>query len=184
MTSQRAPKLWAEFETGPLALTAARALRAKGYDKLAAFTPYPMPELEEALGLPRPRLLLALVLVAACSGATIAFLLMWWTAARSYPLNVGGRPLNSFVTDIPIMFETAVLAAAVTAFFGVLVSSGMPRLNHPLDAVPGFERTSLDRFWIGVAGSTFAEGGVSNDLRELLAGLGALHVREEPRDRG
>jgi hypothetical protein len=171
--------LWAEFATGELALTAARSLRESGYDRLQAFTPYPMPELEQVLGLKRPRLLLALVLVAALLGAGLAFLLMWWTAARSYPLNVGGRPLNSFVTDIPIMFESAVLCAALTAFLGTLFFSGMPRLRDPLDVIPSFSRTSIDRFWIGVHDDN-AEA--SEGLSRTLEQLGALHVHR--RDRG
>lgn len=165
--------VWAEFETGALALAAARDLRARGYAELEAFTPYPMPELEEVLGLKRPRLLLSLILAAACLGGGLSFLLMWWTAARSYPLNVGGRPLNSFVTDIPIMFESAVLSAAVTAFLGTLFFSGMPRLRDPLDAIPGFARTSIDRFWIGVRDN---QSNPSEPLSPMLEQLGAVHV--------
>jgi hypothetical protein len=164
---------WAEFETGALALAAARDLRALGYRKLEAFTPYPMPELEEVLELKRPRLLLSLVLGAACAGGGLSFLLMWWTSARSYPLNVGGRPLNSFITDIPIMFESAVLSAAITAFVTTLFFSGMPRLHHPLDAIPGFERTSIDRFWLGVRDDLREP---SEPLSESLDRLGAVRV--------
>jgi hypothetical protein len=165
--------LWAEFETGSAALAAARDLRAQGYRKLEAFTPYPMPELEEVLELERPRLLLSLVLAAACTGGGLAFLLMWWTSARSYPLNVGGRPLDSFVTDIPIMFESAVLSAAVTAFVTTLFFSGLPRLHHPLDAIPGFERTSIDRFWLGIRDEP---RDAREPLSQLLDRLGAVRV--------
>ena len=172
MSSVSRCNLWAEFATGELALNAARNLRESGYDRLEAITPYPMPELEQVLGLKRPHLLLALVLLAAFLCAGLAFLLMWWTAARSYPLNVGGRPLNSFITDIPIMFESAVLCAALTAFLGTLFASGMPQLHHPLELIPGFSRTSIDRFWLGV--SDDAEP--SNHLSSTLEQLGALHV--------
>jgi ActD protein len=131
-----------------------------------------MPEIEQALGLPRPRLLLWLTLLGAWLGGGLSYLLMWWTSAVDYPLDVGGRPLNSFVTDIPIMFESAVLVAALTAFFSALFLSGLPRLHHPLDALPGFERTSLDRFWLG-----FAYGGASEPPAEPeLTQLGALRL--------
>lgn len=173
MTVARQADIWAEFETGALALAAARVLRAQGYGQLEAFTPYPMPELEEVLGLKRPRLLLSLVLAAALLGGGLSFLLMWWTAARSYPLNVGGRPLNSFVTDIPIMFESAVLTAAVTAFFGTLFFSGLPRLRDPLDAIPSFSRTSIDRFWIGVRDG---QSESNEPLWEMLKRLGAVQI--------
>ncbi|HEY5372806.1 MAG TPA: DUF3341 domain-containing protein [Polyangiaceae bacterium] len=173
MSNATQADVWAEFETGALALAAARDLRARGYAELDAFTPYPMPELEAVLGLKRPRLLLSLILAAACLGGGLSFLLMWWTAARSYPLNVGGRPLNSFITDIPIMFESAVLSAAITAFLGTLFSSGMPRLHDPLDSIPGFARTSIDRFWIGVRDN---QSNPSEPLSQMLEQLGAVHV--------
>lgn len=165
--------LWAEFETGAAAVSAARRLREHGFERLDAITPYPLPELEETLGLGRPRLLLALVLGAACTGGALAYLLMWWTAAVSYPLDVGGRPLNSFVTDIPIIFETSVLSAAVTAFVATLVLSGMPRLDHPLDGVAGFDRTSIDRFWIGIDRSRAPD---LASLPGLLEELGASRL--------
>jgi len=165
-------QIWAEFATGSLVLAAARALRDLGHRELSAFTPYPIPELEEVLELPRPRLLLALVLAGACLGGGLAFLIIWWTAVVSYPLNVGGRPLNSFVTDIPILFESAVLGAAATAFAATLGLSGLPRLHHPLDAISGFERSSLDRFWLGVV----FDQEVDPDLPGALQELGALRV--------
>jgi ActD protein len=164
--------VWAEFATGSEALAAARALRAAGHELREAFTPYPMPELEELLGLPRPRLLLGLTLLGAFLGGGLSYLIMWWTSAVDYPLDVGGRPLNSFVTDIPIMFESAVLAAALSAFSSTLLLSGLPRLHHPLDSLPGFQRTSMDRFWLG-----FAQRGTKEPPREPeLARLGALRT--------
>jgi ActD protein len=169
---------WGVFASGAQSLAAARALRAQGHARLAAFTPYPIPALEEELGLKRPRLLLCLVLLAAFVGGGTAFLIMWWTSAIDYPLNVGGRPLNSFITDIPIMFESAVLAAATTAFFATLFLSGMPRLHHDLDSVAGFERTSIDRFWIGVELEADTEEAA---LASLFRQLGALETRASER---
>lgn len=162
-------EIWAEFASGPLVLAAARKLREMGHRDLSAVTPYPMPELEELLELPRPRLLLALVLAGACLGGGLAFLLIWWTAVVSYPLNVGGRPLNSFVTDIPILFESSVLAAAITAFAATLGLSGMPRLHHPLDEFEGFERSTLDRFWLGVVFDLEVDAGLPGALHQLGA---------------
>jgi hypothetical protein len=164
--------LWAEFATGPQALAAARAMRDAGHELRHAFTPYPMPELEEVLGEPRPRLLLWLVLAGACLGGGLSYLLMWWTSAVDYPLDVGGRPLNSFVTDIPIIFESAVLLAALAAFFSTLFLSGLPRLHHSLDTAPGFERTSVDRFWLGLS----AGAAIALPAQPELTKLGALRM--------
>jgi hypothetical protein len=168
-------RIWAEFPSGAAVLGAARRMRERGHTRLDAYTPYPMPELEEVAELPRPRLLLSLILLGACTGGTLAFLIIWWTAAISYPLNVGGRPLNSFVTDIPILFESSVLGAAVTGFIGMLAFSGLPRLYDPLEQLSGFERTTIDRFWLGLECEPDAREALTSELTEL----GALSVQRE-----
>jgi hypothetical protein len=168
-----APSLWAEFGTGDLAVTGARFLRNRGMKRLNAFTPYPLLELEDALGVKRPGLIPVLVLLGASLSGSLAFLVIWWTAAVSYPLNVGGRPLNSIVADIPIVFELSVLGAALTAFGLCLVLSGMPRLSHPLEVLPGFERSSIDRFWIGVSDTAALD---DPSLPEQLRQIGALRI--------
>jgi hypothetical protein len=168
-----APSLWVEFGTGELAVAGARFLRKRGMQRLNAFTPYPLLELEDALGVKRPWFIPVLVLLGASLSGSLAFVVIWWTAAVSYPLNVGGRPLNSFVADVPILFELSVLGAALTAFGLCLALSGMPRLSHPLEALPGFERTSIDRFWIGVSDADALD---DPSLPELLLQIGALGV--------
>ena len=171
MTS--APSLWAEFDQGDLAVAGALFLRKRGMNHLDAFTPYPLLELEEALGVKRPWLIPVLVLLGASLGGSLAFVVIWWTAAVNYPLNVGGRPLNSIVADIPIVFELSVLGAALTAFGLCLALSGMPRLSHSLETLPGFERTSIDRFWIGVSDTGALE---DPSLPEQLQQIGALRI--------
>jgi hypothetical protein len=164
---------WAEFATGAAAVAAVQTLRREGFERLDAITPYPLPELEDSIGLGRPRLLLGAVLGAGCAGGLLAYLLMRWTAAVDYPLDVGGRPLDSFITDIPIIFESSLLCAALAAFALTLLQSGMPRLDHPLEAVPGFERTTIDRFWVGVDPIGAPDG---ESVSEVLERLGALRV--------
>jgi hypothetical protein len=167
------PALWAEFASGDGALAGARFLRERGLEGLDAFTPYPLLELEGALASERPSLIATLVLLGASLGGALAFVVIWWTAAVDYPLNVGGRPLNSLVADIPIVFELSVLGASLSAFALCLGLSGMPRLSHPLEALPEFERSSIDRFWIGVSdGKAIADPQLSEQLRQL----GALRV--------
>src|SRR4051794_2861047 len=94
----------AEFTTPYAVIRAAKRVRELGYVQLEAYTPFPMPELESALAIRRTRIPV-LVFVAGLAGATLAYLLLWWTNAHDYPLNVGGRPFNSVPTHVPIMFE-------------------------------------------------------------------------------
>lgn len=156
----------AEVDSPERVVEAARRLRELGYGQLEAYTPFPIAELDGVLSIRRTRLPY-LVLAGGVAGAAIALLLLWWTNAYDYPLNVGGRPLFSIPTDVPIVFETAVLFASLTAFASVLVGSRLPRLHDPLFDLPGFERTRIDRFWIVVQDAlVFAD-----DIREARAAV-------------
>jgi hypothetical protein len=165
--------LVAEFTTPGAAIGAARGLRALGYHKLEAYTPFPVPELIEPLGVARtpiPRF----VFGAGVAGALFALAVIWWTNAIDYPLDVGGRPLSSWPADVPIVFETTVLFAAITGFALVFLLSGLPRLYDPIMTVEGFERTSLDRFWIAIDDPASADDA---ELSGRLTALGAVALR-------
>ena len=166
--------LVAEFASADDAVTAARLLRALGYEKLEAYTPFGVPELEAPLGITRT-VIPWLVLGGALGGAVVAVLVTWWTNSVDYPVAVGGRPLWSFPAHVPIVFETMVLFAAGAAFVLALALSGMPRLHAPIMEVPGFERTSLDRFWIAIDD---VESVYNAELPARLTAMGAiaLHV--------
>jgi hypothetical protein len=161
-----------EFGSPDDLLAAVDAAKALGFSRLDAYTPYQVPELDEKLGLRRTTLPLA-VLFFGLVGCAFAYWLMWFCNALDFPLNVGGRPLNSIPADIPIMFETTVLFAGTTAFFAVLFLSRMPRLHHPIHEIPGSAGITIDRFWLAV------EDDPSGDarLREQMFALGALGVR-------
>jgi hypothetical protein len=171
-----ASELWAEFDDPRLLQLAARQLRARGIRRLAAHVPFEWPGLVAVLGLRRPRFVPRAALAAAVTGGTLAFLLIWWTATRDYPLDVGGRPLNSLPSDVPLIFETAVLFSAIAAFVFGLGLGGMPRLHLEREYLPDFERVSLDRFWIGVLDAPAEAGPLALALREA----GALRVLRAP----
>lgn len=171
--------LVAEFAGPEPAIAAAERLRALGYVELDAYTPFPVPDLERALRVSRP-LLPIVVLGAGAAGALFALAVLHWTNGIDYPLDVGGRPLLSLPSYIPIAFETTVLFASLAAFVSVLVFSGLPRLHHPVFDLDGFERTTIDRFWITVGDvRRFAHDVAPEELRRLsaeLTRLGAVRV--------
>lgn len=141
--------LLAEYE-GPRELIAAiRHAREAGYHELDAYTPYPVEEVIEALGVHHTRLP-RIVLFGAIFGAVFGFGLQYWTSAIDYPINVGGRPLNSWPSFLPVTFECTVLFAAFAAVLGMLGLNGLPMPYHPVFHVPRFQLASRDRFFLCV----------------------------------
>lgn len=139
--------LMAEFENPDDLLAAAQRAHEAGYRKMDAYTPFPVHDLAETLGRHRTRLP-ALVFAAGLTGAAGGYLLQLYTMAVDYPLNVGGRPYNSWPAFIPVTFELTILLAAFAAVIGMLALNGLPRPYHPVFNVPGFDRATRDRFFL------------------------------------
>jgi hypothetical protein len=139
--------LLAEFETPEHLAKAAAAARDAGYRRMEAYTPFPVHGMTEALGF-RPSRLASLVLLGGVVGALSAFALQYWVSAVAYPLNVGGRPLNSWPSFVPVTFEVTILVASLTAVLGMLALNGLPRPHHPLFGVERFQHASRDAFFL------------------------------------
>lgn len=165
----------AECATPEVLREALAVLRRARVERLDAYTPYPVPGVEELLPARRTRLPW-LAFAFGLAGAAFAYLVQWYTNAVDYPLDVGGRPLHSAPAFVPITFETMVLFAALALFFGLWIGGRLPELWNPLFDVEGFERASVDRFWIGVDARDpfFAER--PEEVEALLARTGALRV--------
>ena len=139
--------LMAEFDDVNQLVHAATASRAAGYRRLDAYTPFPVEAVAEALGIHRNRLPL-LVLAGGILGGLAGFGLAYWTSAIDFPINVGGRPLNSWPAFIPITFETTVLGAALATVLGMLGLNGLPMPYHPVFNVPRFALSTRNRFFL------------------------------------
>jgi hypothetical protein len=162
----------AEFATVDELVRAIEALRARGHYDLDGHTPFPVEAVEDALGVGHSRVPL-LVLMGGLIGACGGYTLQWWCNAVAYRLNVGGRPLNSFWSFIPITFELGVLLGSFGAFFGLLALIGHPRLYHPVFHAERFRSASQDRFWVSLHTLEPDEGARAE---EALTALGAAHV--------
>jgi hypothetical protein len=169
----RAVGLLAEYTSPEALLAAIHALRERGYRSLDAYVPYAVKGLDEALGL-RRSWLNAVNGLAGLFGAVFAFWLQWLVNHRLFPLNIGGRPSFAIPTFLVVAFETMVLFSGVTAFVMLVWVCRLPRLNHPLFGVEGFETATLDRFWVGVSvdDARFDPEATEEALRDL----GALRV--------
>ena len=147
MTEERRPYgMVAEFDDPGDLVEATRAARDRGYRRMEAYTPYPIKELDDVL--PMWNYLPTVVFIAGVLGAFTAFYMQFFIAAIVYPVNIGGRPLNSWPSFIVITFELTILFASVAAFFAVLFFAGFPAPYHPMFRVPNFRRASDDGFFL------------------------------------
>jgi len=144
------PRLWglmAEFRTPQELVDAAARARAEGYRRMDAYSPFPMEALSEALDLPASKVP-RLVLVGGTLGALAGFALQYWVSVIAYPLDVGGKPYNSWPAFIPVVFECTILCAGLFAVLGMLALNGLPMPYHPVFNAPRFALASRDRYFL------------------------------------
>jgi hypothetical protein len=164
----------AEFATPDELVEATRKAAAAGYKDVEAYSPIPIEGLAEELGFHTK--LPLLVLIAGIIGAISGFALEYWISVIDYPINIGGRPLNSWPSFIPVVFECTVLFAGITAVVGMIALNKLPEPYHPVFNVDRFELASDDRFFLAIDASDpkFDREGV----KSFLQGLGAAGVYE------
>src|SRR5574341_32109 len=139
--------LMAEFDNPEALLGAARRAYAEGYRNMDAYSPFPVEGLAEAIGFYHTRVPF-FVLLGGILGCLGGFYLQYWVSVIDYPINVGGRPLNSWPAFIPVTFEMTILLAALAAFFSVLALNRLPMPYHPVFNVDRFELASRNRFFL------------------------------------
>jgi Protein of unknown function (DUF3341) len=169
--------LLAEFETPTDLVQAVHAARQAGYTRMDAYSPFPIEGLSEALGFKRTKMPL-LMFLGGLIGALGGYALQYYCAAVSYPINVGGRPLNSWPSFIPVTFELTVLLSALTGVFGLLALCGLPMPYHPLFHVPRFALATRDRFFLCIEAADPRFDRTATNA--FLAGLSPREVSEVP----
>ncbi len=139
--------LLAEFDTPTQMVDAARKMRDAGYTKTDAFSPFPLHEIDEALGI-KKSILPFLVLGGGIVGLLTGLALTTYVHVIEYPIIVGGRPYFSLPSFIPPMYELAILFAAFTAVFGMILLNGLPQPYHPVFNVPRFALATREKFFL------------------------------------
>ena len=173
--------LLAEFESVEALERAATTLLIHGYRRVRIYSPYVVDEVRGRFSTIAGKLktfaIAPIVFAGGAGGAAVAFLTQEYATVVAYPMNVGGRPLNSWPAFVPITFELTILGAALAAFVALLVMNSLPQFHHPLFNSTRFERVTSDRFFICVE-----ERDRKFDRRKTRALLlkHAQHVEEVP----
>jgi molybdopterin-containing oxidoreductase family membrane subunit len=159
------------FEHVDTATRAIRELRARGVRSIAAYSPVPLDDFEEALtghGLPRSPVRL-FTLVGALTGTAAGFALAIWSSLK-WNLITGGKPVVSIPAFLPIAYELTILLGGICTLLGLLITARLPsfRISPRYDA-----RFSVDRFGVEVT----CEPGERGAIEAILRGAGAEEVR-------
>ncbi len=139
--------LLAEFDTSTQLVDAAHKIREAGYTKTDAFSPFPLHEIDEALGIKRS-ILPILVFFGGITGLLTGLALQIFVHYIDYPIIVGGRPFISIPSFIPPTFELTILFASFTAVGSMLLLNGLPQPYHPVFNVPRFALATREKFFL------------------------------------
>jgi hypothetical protein len=168
--------MMAEFDSPSDLVAAAHKTHEAGYKKIDAYSPFPIEDLAEAIHCTNHVPLVTLI--GACIGGLSGYLLQYWVAVITYPINVGGRPYHSWPSFIVVTFEMTILFGGIAAVFGMLALNGLPMPYHPVFNVPRFAMATKDRFFLIIFSSDpkYSPAGV----RQFLEGLGPRSISEVP----
>jgi hypothetical protein len=139
--------LMAQFVDEQSLAAAIKKAKAAGYSQMDAYTPFPSEDVIHELETKKSKVPL-IVLLGGMAGAIGMFGFQYWTSVIDYPLNVGGRPLNSWVSFIVPTFEVTILLASISGVVGMLALNGLPEPYHPVFNVPAFTQASEDGFFL------------------------------------
>jgi hypothetical protein len=167
----------AEFNDAQMLIDAANSTREAGYTEIDAFSPFPIHGLDEAIGFHKTRLS-TIVLAMGIMGGIGGFFMCWYANVIAYPLNIGGKPYNSWPAWIPITFECTILLAALGAVFGMLALNGLPMPYHPVFNVRRFDSASRDKFFLVIQARDPKFS--IEEARRFLATLGPREVTDVP----
>lgn len=169
--------IMAEFDTPTQLVDAANRVREAGFKKTDAFSPFPLHEIDEALGIKRS-ILPYMIFASGVTGLLAGLGLVYFVHVIDYPIIVGGRPHFSLPAFIPPMYELTILFSAAMAVFGMLFLNGLPAPYHPVFNVPRFALATREKFFLLIEAKD--ELYDYEKTRVFMEGLGGQEVFDVP----
>jgi hypothetical protein len=139
----------AEYETPAEVFHACEMVRDAGYSRWDSYTPFPVHNLDKAMGL-KVSILPWIVFACGMTGLVCGMTLQWWVSTTAYPIIIAAKPLFSFQAYVPVTFELGILFSAFGAILGMLGLNKLPQYYHSLFKVPSFSRVTDDKFFIAI----------------------------------
>lgn len=154
------------FDDDHKCLEAARKMKAAGYKKFDAITPFPVHGMEEAIGIKRSPIPY-ITFVMGITGCALGLFFQYWTSAVDWPVIVGGMPFFSLPAFIPVAFEVTILFAALSSVAAMFAFNGLPKVDPPiLDADLTSHRFGL---WVPETEDGYDAAKVEQFMKELGA---------------
>src|SRR5271167_612581 len=119
-----------------------------------------------------------IVLLGGIMGGLSGFGLQYWINVIAYPLNIGGKPYDSWPAFIVPTFEMTILFAGLAGVFGMFALNGLPMPYHPLFHVEQFSRVTRDKFFLCVEAADPKFDIV--DTQRFMEGLKPVSIAEVP----
>jgi hypothetical protein len=177
MNEEKIYGLLAEFSGPDELVQGVQELSGEGYARVESYTPFAVEGIPEALHF-RPIAVATIFLVASVLSAASGYFMQWYASVISYPENIGGRPLHSWPSFIPITFEMGVLGGVIGGVIGMIFLNKLPRYSHPVSNVERFRAASSDAFFLCVESSD--PRFELTKTKEALLRSGAIQIMEVP----
>ncbi len=154
MSEKKLVGLLAQYEDPGSLISACNHARESGYQKIDAFSPFPVHGIDPALGIPRT-ILPFFVLIIGLTGCAVGLGMQYYANAGDwsplfpgYNFMISGKPFFSLPANIPVTFEVVILSSALATFLGMWALNRLPRLANPLHRISRFKRVTNDKFFL------------------------------------
>jgi len=161
------------YDDPDVLVDAVKKVKENGIRIKNVFSPFPIHDLFELLGL-RTRLPY-LTFIYGVIGTIATFGFLYWTSVVSYPLKFGGKPLNS-LSFIIVMFVATILVATVLTFMTFFIRQ---KIGPGKKVVMIDPRTIDDKFAIVIERSDDLTGDDIIKINKVLKETGAIEINEK-----